>query len=262
MGLVAGNADRQDLLYGVHPVTEALRSGSRNFLRILVVRRDRRLAEIFRLARVKQVPVFVEPRSRLDKLASQRLHQGVVGLVASKRYTDEEDLLVYAQQQSDAPFLVILDGVEDPQNLGSVLRTAEAAGVHGVFIPDRRAVGLTAGVAKASGGALEHIRVARCQNIGKFIQRLEDLNIPAYALDPQAERPYTDFDFCGPMALVLGVEGRGIRPGVLKKCEDRIRIPMFGKLDSMNLSASASVVIFEAVRQRRLAVFARHAISI
>jgi len=244
----------------VHPITEALRAGGRTFLRILVIRQDRRFGEIFRLARLRQVPVFVEPRAHLDRLVPQGSHQGVIGLVASKRYADEEELLVYAQRQRDAPFLLVLDGVEDPQNLGAVLRTAEAAGVHGVFIPDRRSVGLTAGVAKASGGALEHIRVARCPNIGKLVQRLEELNIPAYALDPQAERSYTDLDFCGPVALVLGVEGKGIRPGVLKKCSDRIRIPMGGQLASLNLSASAAVVIFEAVRQRRLAAFSHQPI--
>jgi 23S rRNA (guanosine2251-2'-O)-methyltransferase len=146
--------------------------------------------------------------------------------------------------------VVILDGVEDPHNLGAVLRTAEAAGVHGVFLPERRSVGLTASVAKASAGALEFIQVARCTNVGKLVQKCQEKGVVPLGFDPSASTPFTALDLRGPVALVFGVEGRGIRPGVLTKCEGRATIPMVGRIQSLNLSVAVGVVLFEALRQR------------
>ncbi len=237
-------------MYGIHAVEEALRAGTRPFQRIILVRQDRQFSRIVQWAREKHIPLVLESYERLDRFVLRGRHQGVVGIVAAKVYTKEEDILAYARNQQEPEFFIILDGVEDPQNLGAVLRTAEAAGVHGVFIPERRAVGLTAGVAKASAGAMEYMRVARVTNIGKLIQRLQAQGIPAYAFDPQSEKPYTALDLTSPVALVFGVEGQGIRQGVLAKCEERAIIPLQGQVASLNLSATAAVVLFEARRQR------------
>jgi len=251
MAPAAGSAETPELLYGLHAVREALRSGARPLLRLLVIRLDRQFADIARLARSAGIPVNVEPRPVLDRLVPDGRHQGVVGLVASKRYADLKEILAYARARGEPPFLVILDGVEDPHNLGAVLRTAEAAGVHGVFIPERRAVGLTASVAKASAGALEHLQVARVANVSRLIEALQAEGVWVYALAAESQKPYTALDLRGPLALVLGGEGKGVRPGVLDKCDERIRIPMLGQVSSLNVSTAAAIVMFEAVRQRR-----------
>ncbi len=192
----------------------------------------------------------VQPRERLDHLVPAGSHQGVVALVAAKAYASEDAILEQAAQQGEPGFFLALDGVEDPQNFGAVLRTAATAGIHGVFIPDRRSVGLTAGVAKASAGAVEHVRVARCGNIGKLIERLRDRAVNAVALDPRAPRLYTELDFKGPTVLVFGGEGRGLRSGIVEQCQAQARIPMRGPVHSLNVSASVAAVAFEVVRQR------------
>ncbi len=181
-------------------------------------------------------------------------HQGVIALIAAKSYDTTEQILERAKTRGEKPFLVLLDGVEDPHNLGAVLRTAEAAGVHGVFIPERRAVGLTSVVAKVSAGALDHISVGRVGNLIRLIQDLKEAGLWIYGVDPQAAKLHTDIDMTGPIALVLGGEGEGLRPGVLKECDDRIRIPMQGRIQSLNVSAAAAVTLFEVVRQRRKGV--------
>lgn len=255
MGPVAGNGDAPEIVYGVHAVREALRAGTRPLLRLLVVRRGRQFADLIRLAQAARVPVHFEPRQALDRLVQDGRHQGIVGLVAAKKYDEPEHILAAARAQGQPPFVVILDGVEDPHNLGAVLRTAEAAGVHGVFIPQRRAAGLTGTVAKASAGALEHLRVASVPNLSRLIEFLKSEGLWIYALDPSSEKPYTAVDLRGPLALVLGGENRGIRPGVLKKCDERVKIPMLGQVESLNVSAAAAIVLFEAVRQRTSETF-------
>jgi 23S rRNA (guanosine2251-2'-O)-methyltransferase len=250
MAQPVGSGEPSDVIYGLHAVREALRSGARPLVRLLVVRQDRQFADLIRLARSAGVPVHLQPRPVLDRLVPDGRHQGVVGLAASKRYADPKEILDYARERGEPPFLVILDGVEDPHNLGAVLRTAEAAGVHGVFIPERRAVGLTASVAKVSAGALEHIRVARVPNVSRLIEALQADRVWVYALDADAKKLYTALDLRGPLALVLGGEGKGVRAGVLDKCDERVRIPMLGRVSSLNVSAAAALVLFEAVRQR------------
>ncbi len=251
MAPVAGSGSPPDLLYGLHPVREALVAGARPLLRVLVVGTDRQFAELVRLARSAGVPVHVEPRPVLDRLVPQGKHQGVVGLIAAKSYADPEEILAVARQRGEAPFVVLLDGVEDPHNLGAILRTADAAGVHGVVLPERRAVGLTGTVAKVSAGALDHLVVARVPNLSRSIDWLKDQGLWVFALDPSAQESYTTLDFRGPVAVVLGGEGKGTRPGVLQHCDGRARIPMQGKVASLNVSAAAAIVLFEAVRQRR-----------
>lgn len=253
MAPAVGSDNAPETLYGLHAVREALRSGSRPLLKLLVVRQDRQLADIVRLAKSAGVPVHLEPQLVLDRLVPQGKHQGVIGLVASKRYAEQEEILGYARRRGEPPFLVVLDGVEDPHNLGAVLRTAEAAGVHGVFIPERRSAGLTGSVAKVSAGALEHLRVGRVQNVSRLIEALQADGVWVYALVPSAPKLHTALDYRGPVALVLGGEAKGVRPGVLEKCDDCVRIPMRGHVASLNVSAAAAVVLFEVVRQREQA---------
>ena len=245
-----GSGNTHELLYGLHAVREALRAGTRPLLRILVIRQDRQFADLVRLARSAKIPVHLEPRPVLDRLVPEGKHQGVIGLVAAKVYADQEEIMGYARVRNEPPLVVILDGIEDPHNLGAVLRTAEAAGAHGVFVPDRRSVGLTGTVAKASAGALEHLRVGRAQNVSRLIEGLQAAGLWVYAVDLAASKPYTALDLRGPIALVFGGEGQGIRPGVIEKCDDRARIPMRGQVASLNVSAAAAIVLYEVVRQR------------
>ncbi|MGH7229533.1 MAG: 23S rRNA (guanosine(2251)-2'-O)-methyltransferase RlmB [Nitrospiraceae bacterium] len=247
---VAGSGNAHELLYGLHAVREALRAGTRPLLRILVVRQDRQFADLVRLARSAKIPVHLEPRPVLDRLVPDGKHQGVIGLVAAKAYADQDAILDYARARNEPPLVVVLDGIEDPHNLGAVLRTAEAAGAHGVFVPDRRSVGLTGTVAKASAGALEHLRVGRVQNVSRLIEGLQTAGLWVYAVDPEASKPYTALDLRGPIALVFGGEGQGIRFGVVGKCDDRANIPMHGQVASLNVSAAAAIVLYEVVRQR------------
>lgn len=246
----AGNGKDADIIYGLHAVREALRSGDRPLLRLLLAHQDRQLADIAKLAKAARVPIHVEPRSALDRLVPHGKHQGIIGVVAAKRYAEVHEILETAKKRGEPPFLVILDGLEDPHNVGAILRTAETAGVHGVFIPERRAVGLTGTVAKTSAGALDHLQVGCVANLSRLIETLQTHGLWMYAVDVKAEKLYTDVDLRGPVALVLGGEGKGIRPGVLDKCDERIKIPMHGKVASLNVSAAAAITIFEAVRQR------------
>jgi 23S rRNA (guanosine2251-2'-O)-methyltransferase len=251
MERAAGNDKDADIIYGLHAVREALRSGSRPLLRLLLTHQDRQFADIAQLAKAARVPIHVAPRPALDRLVPHGKHQGVIGVVAVKRYADLDTILETAKEHSEAPFLVILDGLEDPHNVGAIMRTAEAAGVHGVFIPERRAVGLTGTVAKSSAGALDHLDVGCVPNLSRLSETLQTQGVWVYALDVTAEKLYTDVDLRGPVAVVLGGEGKGIRPGVLDKCDVRVTIPMHGHVGSLNVSAAAAIMLFEAVRQRR-----------
>jgi len=250
MAPAAGNDDPSELLYGLHAVREALKAGTRPLQRMLVLRTTRQFSELVRSAKAKRIPVHVEPISAFDRLVPSGKHQGVIAFIAAKSYSSTEEILECARRRQEPPFLVILDGVEDPHNLGAVLRTAEAAGVHGVFIPDRRAVGLTSVVAKVSAGAIDHMLVGRVGNLTRLIENLKQVGVWVYAVAPSATKSYTDLDMTGPLALVAGGEGEGIRPGVLKECDDQMRIPMKGKVESLNVSAAVAVLLFEVLRQR------------
>jgi len=254
MARADGSANQTDLVYGFHAVREALAAGARRFQRILVTKApgDRRCDEVLRLARAAHVRVDVQPRPALDRLVPDGRHQGVVGVLLAKAYTEPEEIVAYARERGEAPLVLLLDDVQDPRNVGAVLRTAEAAGVHGVILPDRRSPGLTPVVAKASAGGVEYLRVARVTNLGRAIQWLQDEKLWVYALDPGATQLYTDLDLRGPVALVLGGEGKGVRSGLLEKCDGRVKIPMLGHVSSLNVSAAAAIVLYEVVRQRRL----------
>jgi 23S rRNA (guanosine2251-2'-O)-methyltransferase len=253
MAPAGGSDSAQEILYGLHAVREALKAGTRPLQRLLVVRTDKQFSDLVQLARSLHVPIHVQPLASLDRLVPGGRHQGIVAFAAAKAYQTEESILARAAERNEPPLLVILDGVEDPHNLGAVLRTAEGAGVHGVFIPERRAVGLTSVVAKVSAGAIDHIPVARVTNMSRLLESLKAVGVWIYGVEPSATKLFTDVELRGPVGLVFGGEGMGIRPGVLQHCDERIHIPMKGHVQSLNVSASAAVVLFEVVRQRGFA---------
>ena len=240
----------QTRLYGVLPVLEALRSHSRRIEKILVGDgvRQRRLNEVFDLARDQRIIIETVPRERLEKFVEPGAnHQGVIAIAAAAEYVDADEILDGA---GDPALFVILDGVEDPRNLGAILRTVECSGAEGVFIPERRAVGLTETVAKSSAGAIEHVKVAKVTNLNRFIEDLKERNIWVVGTSGDATMSYTDWDWTTPTALVLGAEGSGLHRLVAENCDALVKIPMYGKIDSLNVSVAAGVVLFEARRQR------------
>lgn len=237
------------VIYGLHPVQEALSAG-RSIERILVAqgRGGEDLQKLIEAARARGIPVRFEGRPQLDRLARTEKHQGVVALAAAKDYSDIGALVADAQRRR--PALFILDGIEDPRNLGAIIRTADAAGFAGVIVPKRRAAGLSDIVAKASAGAIEHHAVARVANLAQTIEDLKRQGIWTYGLDPSAKKSYLDLDYTGPVALVIGAEGAGLARLVREKCDELISIPMRGKVASLNASVAAGVLAYEVLRQR------------
>jgi 23S rRNA (guanosine2251-2'-O)-methyltransferase len=245
-------------LYGVAPVVEALRAGQRAIERITIAEgaRHGRLRELIELARKANVPVNFAPRGELQRLVgAEGNHQGVVASIAAARYRDADELLDALAARvgtNDPPLLVVLDGVEDPRNLGAILRTVECAGAHGVFVPERRAVGLTETVAKAAAGALEHIAVARAANLTRLIEQLKQRNIWTVGTSADATLSYTEWDWTQPSALFLGGEGSGLHRLVRERCDTLVSIPMRGRIESLNVSVAGGIVLYEAIRQRTL----------
>jgi 23S rRNA (guanosine2251-2'-O)-methyltransferase len=239
------------ILFGIHAVEEALASRGRAFEYVAVTssRGDARIQKIVQLARSAGVPVRPMPRDQLTRLAKTDHHQGVVAVTAEKHYGDLEDLL--AHRRSQYAFLLVLDGIEDPHNLGAIIRTAEGAGADGIVIPERRATGVTSAVAKASAGASEHLPMARVTNLGRAIEELKSRNIWTVGLDERAPQTYDRINYKMDCAIILGAEGRGLHEQVRKKCDLLVSIPMLGQVPSLNVSVAAAVVIYELVRQRR-----------
>jgi 23S rRNA (guanosine2251-2'-O)-methyltransferase len=233
------------ILSGINPVLESLKAGH-PLDRILVAKGagGPRLQQIVELARRASVPVRFEERAGLDRVAGSPAHQGVVAMGASKRYAELEDVAPAAQ------LLVILDGVEDPHNLGAIVRTAHAAGAGGIVIPERRAVGLTDVVAKAAAGALEYLPVVRAVNINRTLDELKELGYWIYGLDERGTEDYDRAEYNAPTALVFGGEGKGLHELVRKHCDVMVRIPMEGHIPSLNVSVAAGIVLFEHKRRR------------
>jgi len=233
------------VLAGIHPVREALRAG-RGLDRVLIARGagGPRLQEIIDLARQRSVPVRFEPREALDRASNSAAHQGVLAFGAAQHYADLDQIADGAQ------LLVVLDGVEDPHNLGAIIRTAHAAGAAAVLVPDRRAAGLTETVAKAAAGALEHLPVVRVGNVSQTLEALKGRGFWIYGLDERATDLYSEIDFARPTVLVLGGEGQGLHQLVKKHCDVLLRIPMAGAISSLNVSVAAGVVLFEWNRRK------------
>ncbi len=239
------------LVIGRNAVRELL-SGGRDIDKLYVQSGEREgsLKALVAEARERKIPVIELERSRLDSMASGLSHQGVAAVCAEHNYSSIDEIIEYAESLGEKPFIAILDGVEDPHNLGAIMRSAECLGVHGIIIPKRRAVGLTPVVAKASAGAIEYMRVAKVTNIAVTVDELKERGFWIYGAD-MGDSMYYDTDLRGSVALVLGSEGFGISRLVKEKCDFIVSIPILGNVNSMNVSCAAAVLFAEAARQRK-----------
>lgn len=211
--------------------------------------KKRKIGEIISLAKAGDIPFLFVPRQTLDRM--DRNHQGVIALLASKEFSSLESILA----SSKLPFLVLLDGVEDPQNLGAIIRSAEGAGVEGIVIPEKRSVGLTEAVSSVSAGALEHVEIARVKNLARTMDNLKKRDVWLVGAEGGGKEYWFEFDYKLPVGLVLGSEGKGLRPLIKRKCDRVLSIPLFGRITSLNVAAAASVFFYEIVRQR---MFMKH----
>jgi 23S rRNA (guanosine2251-2'-O)-methyltransferase len=233
---------KQEIIYGLRPVVEALRSKRREVYEILDSVGDK---EISSEAAAQGVPIKRVPRNLVEELARGGVHQGIVARVGPYPYSGLEEILAALN-----PLVVVLDGVTDPRNLGAVLRAADGAGVSGVVVPKDRAAGVTPAAVKASAGASEHVLVARETNLRRALEKMKEAGVWAYAAEGGVASVYTDLDLSGPVAFVLGSEGRGVRRLVREGCDGAVSIPMRGAVSSLNVSVAAAVLLFEARRQR------------
>jgi 23S rRNA (guanosine2251-2'-O)-methyltransferase len=234
------------------PVVEALRANPKKIEKIFIAdgARENRLGEIFQLCRKNNILLQKTSRENLSRMVEASAnHQGVIAFVASAEYADAAELL-QAIATKENSLIIILDGVEDPRNFGAILRTAECAGADGVFIPERRAVGLTETVAKSSAGATEYVKVAKVGNLNRLIEELKSNNVWVVGTSGEAETVYTEWDWTQKTALVMGGEGKGLHRLTAEKCDALVKIPMRGRIESLNVSVAAGVILFEAIRQR------------
>ncbi len=231
----------------INPLLEALKSSSLRVTKIFIQRdtERKRVAEIVKLARSRYVPVVWVPKRRLDQMVKH--HQGVVALSSPKAFTPVESIL----SGSKTPFLLLLDGIEDPQNLGAIFRTAEGAGVDGIILPERRSAGLSDIVSTVSAGALEHLKIARVKNLVRSMDSLKKKGLWLVGAEGGGHNYWFDFDYSVPLGLVLGSEGKGLRPLVKEKCDKILSIPLLGEMSSLNVASAAAIFMYEVVRQRK-----------
>ncbi|MDN2452688.1 23S rRNA (guanosine(2251)-2'-O)-methyltransferase RlmB [Lactobacillus sp. UCMA15818] len=246
-----GNTNNDtEFVIGRHPATETLKS-NQDINKVFVQEelKSDAIRDIISLAQKKKIIVSKVPKSKLDLLADGQNHQGIVVAVAAYKYAEVDDIFATAASKNEDPFFLILDGIEDPHNLGSIMRTADAAGVHGIVIPKRRAVQLTSTVAKTSTGAIEHVPVARVTNLVQFVKELKKKNVWIFGTDMNG----TDFrkwNATGAVALIIGNEGKGISPLLKKECDEMLTIPMVGHVQSLNASVAASLLIYQGFSSR------------
>lgn len=243
--------DEQDKLEGRNPVFEALKSG-RTINKIFVAKGEREgsIRQIIGVAKEKGIVVQEVERAKLDSMSTTRSHQGIIAFVSVKNYVEVDDILQIAAEKGEAPFIIILDEIKDAYNLGSILRTADAVGAHGVIIPKRRAVGLTTAVSKASAGAVEYVPVARVTNIVQTIEYLKKNGVWIIGTDSSGKESFYNSDLKGPIALVVGSEGEGIGKLVAGKCDFVVNIPMRGNISSLNAAVAGAIVMYEILKQR------------
>lgn len=247
------HSDKADKIFGINSVTELLRAG-RSVQRLLIVEQrksDRDVQEIIRLAKESGIEIRMTTRDALNREAPNALHQGVLAIAAARDYGTLYDILEIPAQKGQVPLFLILDGVEDPRNLGAILRTAEVAGVHGVIIPERRAAGLTETVAKVAAGALEYVPVVKVVNIVNTLEDLKKAGVWITGAEAGGELVYWDADFIRPTAIVLGGEDKGIRRLVREHCDYLVSLPLMGKINSLNVSVATGALLYEVLRQRR-----------
>ena len=245
--------DREDIIEGRNAVIEALRAG-RTIDKIFIQKgdTDKTLGHIASKARDAGVVVVDADKRKLDGMSQTHAHQGVIALAAVREYCSVADILEIAQERNEPPFVVVCDEISDPHNLGAIIRTAEAAGVHGIVIPKRRSAGLTSIVDKTSAGAAEHMAVARVANLSAAIKELQEAGIWVYGTAAEGSSELWQTDLKGPIALVIGSEGDGISRLLRENCDFLVSIPMLGKVSSLNASAAAAVLIYEVLRQRKI----------
>ena len=240
-----------DVLVGRNAVTEALKSG-RGINKLWIASGDREgsVAEIAALAKERGIVVQYVERAKIESLAGGHRHQVVLAYVAPVPYAELDDILKAAEEKGEAPFLVLLDELEDPHNLGALLRTADATGVHGILIPKRRSVSLNATVAKTSAGAVEYVPVARIGNIAQTLKKLKEKGFWVAGADMDGEKAYYEADLTGPLVLVVGSEGRGMSRLTKEACDFIVSMPMVGRINSLNASVAGSILMYESMRQR------------
>jgi 23S rRNA (guanosine2251-2'-O)-methyltransferase len=239
-------------IYGRKPVLEAIRSGQRTISRVYILQgsRDAALDQVETHAKARNIPVSLETRHRMDTLAAQENHQGVIAVVDDFKYADLQDILDNARDKKENAFVLLLDEIEDPHNLGAIIRSADAAGVHGVVIPKNRAVEVNATVLKSSAGASEHVTTVKIANLNDAIKKLKEAGVWVVGTDIEATKYHYEYDYRQPVAIIIGNEGRGLRRLVKENCDELVKIPMAGKMSSLNASVASALMLFEVTRQR------------
>ncbi len=241
-----------DQIEGRNSVLELLESG-KDINKIFVTRGEKHgsINKILGIAKERKIIVVEKDKRQMDEMAQEENYQGVIAIVPPFEYVEISDILKTAEEREEDPFILILDGIEDPHNLGSIIRTAETAGVHGIIIPKRRAVSVNSTVNKTSAGAVEHMNIARVTNISDAIEELKQAGLWICGTDVETDKYYYNQDLTGPLGIVIGNEGKGIGDKVKKNCDFLVKIPMKGKVKSLNAAVSTGIVLYEAVKQRR-----------
>ena len=243
------SSEEGDEIYGIHPVLECLKSGARNVEKIYIQKTasSRIVSEIVHLCRQKGIPVRFEPGAYFERQTNGASHQGVLAVCSAQKYKDIEDIF---ESLSACPTLVVLDSIEDPRNLGAIIRTCAASGVEGVILPKDHSTGLTSTVAKTAAGALDHVQVVRVSNLVAAMKEIKEKGIWIVGVESEQKKQYDELDYQMPLALVFGNEGKGIRRLVRETCDFLVSIPTPGKIHSLNVSVAAGVVLYEVLRQR------------
>lgn len=242
---------REDLIIGRNAVMEALKSDKTiEALYVTKGQREGSINAILSLAKENRVVIKEVDKKKLDSMSNGEVHQGAIAVITPYKYFEVKDILDAAKEKGESPFIVILDELEDPHNLGSIIRTAETCGVHGIIIPKRRNVGVTPTVYKSSVGAVEHVKIAKVTNINTTIDELKEEGIWVYGADIEGKEYSYEVDFGGPCALIIGSEGRGISKLTLKKCDKLVKIPMIGKINSLNASVAGGIMMYEVLKGR------------
>ncbi|AIY83157.1 MAG: 23S rRNA (guanosine(2251)-2'-O)-methyltransferase RlmB [Clostridium baratii] len=242
---------REDLIIGRNAVMEALKSDKTiEALYVTKGQREGSINAILSLAKENRVVIKEVDKKKLDSMSNGEVHQGAIAVITPYKYFEVKDILDAAKEKGESPFIVILDELEDPHNLGSIIRTSETCGVHGIIIPKRRNVGVTPTVYKSSVGAVEHVKIAKVTNINATIDELKEEGIWVYGADIEGKEYSYEVDFSGPCALIIGSEGRGISQLTLKKCDKLVKIPMIGKINSLNASVAGGIMMYEVLKGR------------
>ncbi|MDF2686153.1 MAG: rRNA methylase, putative, group 3 [Clostridia bacterium] len=249
--LKEGFSDTENIVFGRNPVAEALKSG-RTIDKIFITKglHEGSIIKIIAIAKEKGIPIIEVDRNKLENITKTSSHQGILAFVTDYVYNSLEDIIAYAKEKGEPPFILILDGINDPHNLGAVIRTANACGVHGIVLPKRNSCGLTATVFKAAAGAVEYVKIARVVNITATLEFLKENNIWTYGADGSATEDIYHTDMKGAVAIILGDEGHGISRLVKEHCDFLVKIPMKGEISSLNVSVAGAVIMYEVIRQR------------